>query len=198
MSPADEPFAMAESAADASLDGFDVLDACHRDTLVNLRRLEALVAAYDGSTLAAADRATAIELFRFFGEVSRRHHEDEERHVFPKLIDGPDAVLAANVVRLQQDHHWLDADWNELAPQLDALASGHSWVDIDVLREGVAVFMALSQEHVELEESCIYPQARTQTSKGERRAMAREMAARRAAERKGRPSSARIQPRVSL
>lgn len=183
--------------APPALDGFDVLDACHRETLVNLRRLEALVSSYEGSTLDAGGRATARDLIRFFGEVSRRHHEDEERHVFPKLIDGPDAALAGNVVRLQQDHHWLDADWNELAPQLDALASGHGWVNIDVLREGVAVFTALSLEHVELEESCIYPQARASTGKGERRAMAREMASRRAAERKARPEAARARVNVS-
>jgi hemerythrin-like domain-containing protein len=171
------------TAADTAEDGFDALDACHRDTLVSLRQLEALAAALDGSPLAPAERAVAAGLISFFGEVSRQHHEDEERHVFPKLLAGPDAELAGHVRRLQEDHHWLDADWNELAPQLDALAHGYAGVDIDVLREGVAVFAALSQEHVELEESCIYPQARKQAVKSERRAMAREMAARRAAAR---------------
>ena len=171
---------MTTTAAPAvSDDGFEALDACHRQTIETLRQLEALVARLDGSPLDAADRATAAEAMRFFAETSRLHHEDEERHVFPKLLTGPDLQLAGHVRRLQEDHHWLAADWNELAPQLDALASGHNWVDIDVLREGVAVFLALSFEHVELEESCIYPQARAQAVKSERRAMAREMAARR-------------------
>jgi hemerythrin-like domain-containing protein len=179
--PASASSAAPDSNADA--DGFDVLDACHRETFASLRRLEALVATLDGSLLAEADRATAAELTRFFGEVSRQHHEDEERHVFPKLLAGPDVALADNVRRLQQDHHWLDADWYELAPQLDALANGHNWVDPDLLREGVAVFAALSHEHVALEESIIYPQARAQSVKDERHAMAREMAARRHAAR---------------
>lgn len=168
------------AAQSVAADGFEALDACHRQTIETLRQLEALVAHLDDVPLTPADRAAVAQVISFFNDTSRPHHEDEERHVFPKLLAGPDAELAGHVRRLQQDHHWLDADWNELAPQLDALAHGHTGVDLATLREGVSVFLALSLEHVELEETCIYPQARAQSAKSERRAMAREMAARRA------------------
>ena len=66
-----------------------------------------------------------------------------------------------------------------LSPQIDALAGGQGWVDMGVLREGVDVFTALSHEHIALEESLIYPQARAQLGPAARAAMGREMLERR-------------------
>ena len=40
------------------------------------------------------------------------------------------------------------------------MAGGQGWVDLDILREGVEIFVALSQEHMALEESLIYPEAK--------------------------------------
>jgi hypothetical protein len=64
------------------------------------------------------------------------------------------------VLRLQQDHGWLEEDWLELEPQLQAVAHGYSWYDIDSLRHGVGVFTALYHDHIALEESLIYPEAK--------------------------------------
>jgi hemerythrin-like domain-containing protein len=165
------------------LDGFEVLDACHRETIARLGELAELVAGLDGSTPGAATRQAAAAIVAFFSTTARQHHEDEEKHVFPALLAvGNDEVIQA-VNRLRQDHGWLQADWNEIEPQLDALASGQSWVDLDVLREGAEIFVALSRDHVTLEEAFIYPQARAAMRDPERRAMGREMAARRHARR---------------
>ena len=48
----------------------------------------------------------------------------------------------------------------------------------DALREGVPVLAALYQDHIELEESFIYPEARGRMRSEVRRDMGREMAAR--------------------
>ena len=125
----------------------------------------------------------ASEIVRFFSTTARQHHEDEERHVFPTLIASGDADVVDAVQRLQQDHRWLQEDWMELSPMLDAVAAGQSWYDLDALREGAEVFTALSHDHIALEESYIYPQARARLRPGERREMGREMAARRRAQR---------------
>ncbi|MBS0445859.1 MAG: hemerythrin domain-containing protein [Proteobacteria bacterium] len=167
----------------ADLDGLDVLDVCHRHMLIHLGKLAALVSRLGRHGADAEARVLAGEILRFFATTSREHHEDEERHVFPKLLAAADAVTMQAVERLRQDHFWLEEDWSELAPELDALASGQSWVDIDVLREQVEVFTALSQDHIALEESLIYPQARAALAKDERLEMGREMAARRRAAR---------------
>jgi hemerythrin-like domain-containing protein len=167
-----------------TLDGFEVLDATHRQTLAALERLQALVSQLDdGGEADAQARAAAAEIVHFFSGTSRLHHEDEEKHVFPRLKASGDPQTVQAVLRLQQDHGWLEEDWRELSPLLAGLADGESWVDLESLRRGVEVFMALSHDHMALEESLIYPQARAQVPITERRAMGREMAARRRAER---------------
>lgn len=180
------------AAPAASADGFDVLDACHRQTLLTLDKLTALVA-----RLPAADadsRTVAAEIVEFFSTTARQHHEDEERHVFPSLAISDDPKVVQAVLRLHEDHNWLEEDWMEISPQVDAVACGQNWYDLDVLREGVEIFAALSRDHIELEESLIYPQARARLHGGQRREMGREMAARRRAQRKpGSASSAPIE-----
>ena len=65
-----------------------------------------------------------------------------------------------HVRRLQQDHGWLEEDWLELGPQLDALAHGIGGVDIASLTAAAEVFCALYREHIALEETVVYPEAR--------------------------------------
>lgn len=165
-------------------DGFEVLDACHRETMVLLRELAAMAPRLDTSGPSPEDRETAARVVHFFSTTARQHHEDEERHVFPKMLDSNDPEIVQAVLRLQQDHRWLDQDWMELQPMLQAVADGQPWYDPEAMREGVDIFVALSHEHVELEESCIYPQARARLRTGDRQEMRREMAARREAHRK--------------
>ena len=162
-------------------DGFDVLDLCHRQTLIALGRLSALISRLGEHEPDAEARALAKEVIAHFSTTSREHHEDEERHVFPKLVSGGDPDIVQAVLRLQQDHNWLEEDWMELAPMLEAVAGGQSWYDLDSLREAAAVFTALSHDHIALEETCIYPQARAGLAPGARQEMGREMAARRRA-----------------
>ena len=176
----DVPFSL--PAASPADDGFDVLDACHRRILFAIGKLSALVTRLDGFGRDAEARSLAAECLDFFSSTVRQHHEDEERHIFPRLVsDGDDETVQA-VLRLQQDHNWLEEDWMALSPHLSAIAAGQSWCDLEVLREGVAVFSALLHDHIALEESLIYPQARGRLNGMQRHAMGREMAARRRAE----------------
>lgn len=167
-----------ELVVPTALDGFELLDVCHRQTLHALGKLSALVSRLAKAGPDAEARVMAAEIIDHFTNVAREHHQDEERHVFPKLIAGGDADIVQAVQRLQQDHHWIEEDWLELAPQLDAVACGQLWYDLDTLREGAEIFVALMHDHMALEESWIYPQARARVATGERLEMGREMAAR--------------------
>jgi len=166
-----------------NLDGLDVLDLCHREILFSLGKLSALVTRL--ATFGPDDEARALaqEIHAFFSTTVRQHHEDEERHVFPRMVAGGDPQIVRSVLKLQTDHDWLEEDWMEIAPQIDAVACGQNWYDIDILREGAEIFIALSHDHIALEESCIYPEARVRLLTTERLEMGREMAARRRAER---------------
>jgi hemerythrin-like domain-containing protein len=170
----------------ATRDGFEVLDGCHRQMLATLDTLGDLVERLELQGADDAARAMAGEVLKFFATTARQHHEDEERHVFPKALASPDPQVVQATLRLQQDHDWIEEDWMELSPHLEALAGGQSWWDPAVLREGSEVFIALLHDHVTLEESCIYPEARARMQLAERQTMGREMAARRRAQRAAR------------
>jgi len=160
---------------------FEVLDACHRQTILMLERLSALVDGLDKGGPDREARGVAEEIIRFFSQTARQHHEDEERHVFPQLEDSDDPDIVQAVLRLKQDHHWMDVDWRELSPAIAAAAGGRGGYDLEALREGVEIFLALSHEHIALEESCIYPQARVRFDSAALKQMGREMAERRRA-----------------
>jgi iron-sulfur cluster repair protein YtfE (RIC family) len=161
------------------VDAFEPLENCHRETMRMLEELEMLVARIDQVGIDTRARQMARAADHYFSEDLRQHHVDEETHVFPALAAGGDADTIQAVARLKQDHAWLRADWWLLSPLVRAIAAGQSWVDLDVLRDGVEVFGALARDHIALEESLIYPQARIRMLEASQREMRREMAARR-------------------
>lgn len=136
------------------------LDATHREILVTLAQLEQLVAhlAAQGCDLTAQNSAAAI--CRFFATTAREHHLEEEQKVFPPLLARADTELVQQIQRLQQDHGWLEEDWIELSPTLQAVAEGQNIYNVDSLRDGVNVFVNLYHEHIALEDSLVYPAAR--------------------------------------
>jgi hemerythrin-like domain-containing protein len=162
-------------------DGMAVLDAGHVRILAVVRALEELAERAQGDRIDAAARASAAAIADFFCTFARRHHEDEERHVFPALLGSGDPSLVQAVLRLQTDHGWIEEDWLMLEPMVQAIATGIGHCDADVLQQGVEVFAALYRDHVALEESLAYPQARARLSAAALHGMGREMARRRRA-----------------
>jgi hemerythrin-like domain-containing protein len=159
-------------------DTFEPLENCHRETLRMLGELAMLVARIEDVGVDPRAREMARRANRYFGEDLRQHHIDEETHVFPTLASCGDPETEQAIARLKQDHAWLRADWRVLSPLIQALATGQSWVDVDALRDGVEVFCALSRDHIALEESLIYPQARILMLESTRRAMRHALASR--------------------
>ena len=125
--------------------------------LVDLERLPGLLT-QPGSGPEAA--ALAQRACGFFGGAARQHHEAEETFVFPSLLEGADAELRAHVQRLQQDHHWFEEDWLELEPHLQAVAQGWCKEHAAFLRAALPEFTSLQHEHIALEESLVYPEAK--------------------------------------
>ena len=160
-------------------DAFEPLESCHRETVRMLEELEILLARIDEVGVDTRARRMARAADHYFSEELRQHHLDEETHVFPALAAGGDAETVQAVARLKQDHAWLRADWRVLSPLVRALADGQSWVDLDVLRDGIEVFSTLARDHIALEEALVYPQARSKMLEASRREMRREMASRR-------------------
>jgi hemerythrin-like domain-containing protein len=146
-----------------------VLDQCHRQISEHLDRLAALLNHLDANGVDDHARDESRRIEAFFSETSQSHHRDEEAKVFPNLLATGDDTLVSTIRLLQQDHGWIEEDWIELAPQLRAIASGYNWYDPAELRHAIEIFVELCREHLMLEESVIYPQARALATTLQRR-----------------------------
>lgn len=148
---------------------FQALDQCHRQISEHLDRLAALLNHLDANGVDEHARGESRSIEAFFSDTSQSHHRDEETKVFPNLLATGDDTLVSTIRLLQQDHGWIEEDWIELAPQLRAIASGYSWYDPAELRHAIEIFVELCREHLMLEESVIYPQARALAATLQRR-----------------------------
>jgi hemerythrin-like domain-containing protein len=162
---------------------FEFLDATHRDIDQHLQVLETLAAAVTAGGLSAEDRRQAQGVLAFFRNEARQHHLDEEKHVFPPLIHSQNTPVADLAQRLLQDHGWLEQAWLEIDPSLEAATLGNQWFDPDEFSHAIQVFLALYRDHMTLEESLAYPEARQRILAQHTPGIGREMAKRRAARR---------------
>jgi hemerythrin-like domain-containing protein len=143
-----------------ALPGFESLDRAHREVLLVLEDFERLLAHVDENGPDTEARNSARHIQQFFSGPVREHHAEEEARIFPDLLASGDAELVQHVKRLQQDHGWLEEDWIELSTQIEAIANGYNWYDLNTLRHALPVFTELYREHIALEESLVYPAAR--------------------------------------
>lgn len=152
----------AARASHARLPEFEVLDQAHKAALAMLGAFQRLVARLENEGLDDTARQSARDILAFFNGPGRSHHADEEKHVFPGLLASSDQELVHDVRRLQQDHGWLEEDWDELRPHVLAVADGYNGYDLPLLSAALPIFHALYLEHIHLEESRVYPAARRQ------------------------------------
>ena len=145
---------------DLQADKFKALDACHQQIHEHLAELTDLMERMETSSDSAHCRQKAKTIEAFFSETSRDHHAEEERNIFPNLLLSDNAEMVQAVRTLQQDHGWIEQNWLELAPMLRAIAQGEDWVDMAELKHNTEVFLALCHDHIVLEETLIYPEAK--------------------------------------
>jgi hemerythrin-like domain-containing protein len=79
---------------------------------------------------------------------------------FPACCKAVTPLLLAHVNRLQQDHNWIEEDWLELEPHLQAVAQGYRKEHEHFLCDALPEFTALYHAHIALEEDTVYPEAR--------------------------------------
>lgn len=156
---------------------FEMLDACHERVqrmLGLMRRLQVHVA-----TMGADERArqAARDVVRYFDEAGPKHHEDEERHVFPPLLAAGEQV--ETVRRLQREHEAMAATWPAVRAVLLALADGgqaaFSPDDLALMQQ----YERLYEWHVAAENELVYPAARQRLDAAAQALMGQEMARRR-------------------
>lgn len=167
------------SAAPVSVAVFEFLDSTHQEIQQQLQLLHTLVDAIENDGLSAATRDTARRVLDYFNGEARQHHLDEEKHIFPSLLASQNAEVVQATEHLIQDHGWLEENWIQIAPSLEAATGGNLWFDTAELRHAMEVFEALYLDHILLEESIAYPEARKRLQGLDTLGMGREMAKRR-------------------
>ena len=158
---------------------FALLQACHvrmERSLVLMERLGAHLATHGADTQA---REAAADLLRYFDTAAPLHHEDEERHVLPRLREAGHAAMAA---RLRGEHQVMERAWAALRPDLLAVQAGTLAADtLPAARARWHAYATLYRGHLAAEERYAFPVARTGLPPDEERAMGEDMARRRGA-----------------
>ncbi|MBX3604915.1 MAG: hemerythrin domain-containing protein [Piscinibacter sp.] len=159
---------------------FEMLEACHERVRRSLALLGRLIAHIDAHGHDTQSRSAARDVLRYFDLAAPHHHEDEERHVFPRLEAAGDAALVADVQRLRDDHARMAALWQVLRADLLRWSTDEAAGPIDAAARAAAeAFRAAYDGHIELEEGRVFPAARARTEPSAATAMGAEMAARR-------------------
>jgi hemerythrin-like domain-containing protein len=147
-------------------DPFDQLARSHRrleETLDDLQR--------------ASDDPDALRnAAAFFARNVRRHEEDEEKSLFPRLASNP--ALAPVLERLAEEHRAHEALHARLDAFVQELDRGSTPAtrDVDALADALA---RAYRGHIDVEERELFPAARAALSASDVEAMGSEMDARR-------------------
>jgi hemerythrin-like domain-containing protein len=141
-------------------DPFEMLERCHR-------RLEETLEMLRTPTRQSLDEALA-----FIDRAVRRHEDDEEQSLFPRLSRVPQ--LAGLLDRLTVQHRDQTALVDELRAQLAAATP-----DDAQLRDIVARLDAAYRQHINIEERELFPAAKAALDADDLGGMASEMDARR-------------------
>lgn len=125
--------------------------------------------------------SAAAEVLHYFDEAAPQHHEDEEQHIFPLVLAhaGDDSVRAA-VMKLQEDHVAMEAQWARVRVPLAALAHGLDEAHDALQIAAASRFCALYDGHAECEEGLVFPLAARLLDSDALHAIGKEMARRRA------------------
>lgn len=159
---------------------FEMLEACHERVRGSLALLGRLIEHVEREGHDAKSRSAARDVLRYFDLAAPHHHEDEERHVFPRLLAGGDAARAQAVQRLRADHGRMTALWTRLRPVLETWAGDAAGGPVEAMfRDDARAFQALYAEHIPLEEGLVFPSARSACDEAALAAMGAEMQSRR-------------------
>lgn len=159
-----------------------MLAACHERVermLVLLARLQQHLLEHGRDESA---RQAARDVMRYFDLAAPLHHQDEERHVFPPLLAGPDAGLRTLVQRLLQDHRDMDTAWPPARSALHEIAESPVADGAALTATQTAAldhFAGLYERHLADEDRLAYPAAQVVLTTQALQAMSQDMMQRR-------------------
>jgi hemerythrin-like domain-containing protein len=159
-----------------------MLHACHDRMRVSRQSLQRICDDLAQGRALDEVQGRAAEVLSYFDEEALQHHEDEEQHIFPCVLQTTgDPAVRACVLRLQEDHLAMEAHWARLRTPLVALAAGHAdTFGADQIEEA-RHFLELYVQHALTEETVVFPAAALLLDEAALHAMGAEMSVRRGA-----------------
>lgn len=161
---------------------FEMLLACHERVQRSLDLMARLQQYLIDKGLDDSARSAARDVMRYFDLAAPLHHQDEELHVFPPLLAGPDTAVHAVVRNLMLDHRQMEHVWVQARCVLQSI------VDADAVTAFVLTppqtahlnhFASLYGQHIQDEERIVYPAAQAATAPAALQAMSQDMMRRR-------------------
>ncbi|RZJ09379.1 MAG: hemerythrin domain-containing protein, partial [Rubrivivax sp.] len=146
---------------------------CHDRVRRSLDLLERLHAHVQQHGVDAQARDAAADVLRYFDIAGPAHHEDEERHVLPRLRA---AGLHDMADRLHAEHAEMQRLWESIREPLGAWANGRL-ADLNLV--SILNYITLYRTHLALEDDEAFSVAQAGLSDSTIAAMGQEMAARR-------------------
>ena len=154
-----------------------MLEACHQRVHRMLDLTQRLAAHLRETGADTNTQQAARDVMRYFDLAAPAHHEDEERHVLPRLRQDGQVALAE---RLHDDHTQMSRPGPPCASTCSGwqTAAGRRPTSTQRLRAG-RPWRALYRAHIEAEEMRPIPSSQTAIDAATRRVMGDEMARRR-------------------
>ena len=157
-----------------------MLSACHGRIEQQCSVLRRLVTHLAGHGADAAARDAAAGVMRYFDSAALNHHADEERDLFPALLEampGSDAVCLRELTAgLAAEHRELEARWRRVRDTLAPLAAGAA---TSLPAADAEALVLLYERHIAREEAELLPMAARLLGDDEQDRIGRAMRARR-------------------
>ena len=164
---------------------FKMLLACHERVNRSLELLRRLQVHLQDKGLDNDARQAARDVMRYFDIAAPLHHQDEDLHVFPPLLQGQglDPKLREVVTKLIHDHRAMETHWSAARTTLSWIADrgAQAWRPLSAEQtESLSRFSALYAGHIADEENIVYPAAQSSMAPGAIVVMSKDMMRRRA------------------
>ena len=138
---------------------FEMLEACHQRVHRMLDLLGRLRGHLGEHGADAQAQQAARDVMRYFDLAAPHHHQDEELHVFPRLLAQGDERVVAIVKRLQADHVAMERNWAAARAVLLRVSEGAVQRLAPEDDAALDAFAGVYGEHIEAEERIAYPAA---------------------------------------
>lgn len=130
----------------------DLQDVTHQLVQQFIAELQDMLDGLIAGDLSAQQSNVLNKIVGFFDTEMKRHHLEEEAHIFPVLLSKNDPVLREKVSMLKADHDELRSRWRDLRAAIEQMATlpegdGHN------LRQCFDCYSECFAKHLLLEES---------------------------------------------